>query len=206
VPLAQVARLEMQMEDAVIKRYNREQYIAVQADVIDGVQPPDVSVQVLQKLGPIREKLPSGYRIDLGGSIEQAMKANKALAALFPVMILCMLTFIMLQVRSFSTMFMVFLTAPLGLVGAVPALLLFHAPFGFNAILGLIGLAGILMRNTLILVDQIQHDLAAGLTPYDAVVESTVRRSRPVILTAVAAMLAFVPLTLSRFWGRLPTY
>ena len=203
VPLAQVARIEMQMEDAVIKRYNREQYIAVQADVIDGVQPPDVSVQVLQKLGPIREKLPSGYRIDLGGSIEQAMKANKALAALFPVMILCMLTFIMLQVRSFSTMFMVFLTAPLGLVGAVPTLLLFHAPFGFNAILGLIGLAGILMRNTLILVDQIRHDLAAGLTPYEAVVESTVRRSRPVILTAVAAMLAFVPLTLSSFWGSL---
>ena len=131
------------------------------------------------------------------------MKANKALAALFPVMILCMLTFIMLQVRSFSTMFMVFLTAPLGLVGAVPTLLLFHAPFGFNAILGLIGLAGILMRNTLILVDQIRHDLAAGLTPYDAVVESTVRRSRPVILTAVAAMLAFVPLTLSSFWGSL---
>jgi multidrug efflux pump subunit AcrB len=203
VPLAQVARIEMQMEDAVIKRYNREQYIAVQADVIDGVQPPDVSVQVLQKLGPIREKLPSGYRIDLGGSIEQAMKANKALAALFPVMILCMLSFIMLQVRSFSTMFMVFLTAPLGLVGAVPALLLFHSPFGFNAILGLIGLAGILMRNTLILVDQIRHDLAAGLTPYEAVVESTVRRSRPVILTAVAAMLAFVPLTLSSFWGSL---
>jgi multidrug efflux pump subunit AcrB len=100
-------------------------------------------------------------------------------------------------------MFMVFLTAPLGLVGAAPTLLLFHAPFGFNAILGLIGLAGILMRNTLILVDQIRHDLAAGLTPYDAVVESTVRRSRPVILTAVAAMLAFVPLTLSSFWGSL---
>jgi multidrug efflux pump subunit AcrB len=203
MPLAQVARLETQMEDAVIKRYNREQYIAVQADVIDGVQPPDVSVQVLQQLGPIREKLPSGYHIDLGGSIEQAMKANKALAALFPVMILCMLTFVMLQVRSFSTMFMVFLTAPLGLVGAVPTLLLFHAPFGFNAILGLIGLAGILMRNTLILVDQIRHDRAAGLTPYEAVVESTVRRSRPVILTAVAAMLAFVPLTLSSFWGSL---
>jgi multidrug efflux pump subunit AcrB len=203
VPLAQVARLETQMEDAVIKRYNREQYIAVQADVIDGVQPPDVSVQVQQKLAPITEKLPPGYRIDLGGSIEESMKANKALAALFPVMILCMLTFIMLQVRSFSTMFMVFLTAPLGLVGAVPTLLLFHAPFGFNAILGLIGLADILMRNTLILVDQIQHDLAAGLTPYDAVVESTVRRSRPVILTAVAAMLAFLPLTLSSFWGSL---
>src|SRR5260370_37119705 len=104
-----------------------------------------------------------------------------------------MLTFIMLQTRSFSTIFMVFLTAPLGLVGAVPTMLMFHSPFGFNAILGLIGLAGILMRNTLILVDQIGHDLAAGLTPYEAVVESTVGRSAPVILKALAAVLAFLP-------------
>ena len=203
VPLAQLAHLETRMEDAVLKRYNREQYIAVQADVIDGVQPPDISLQVLGRLGPIMEKLPAGYRIDLGGAVEESIKANTALAALFPPMILLMLTFIMLQTRSFSTMFMVFLTAPLGLVGAVPTMLMFHSPFGFNAILGLIGLAGILMRNTLILVDQIGHDLAAGLTPYEAVVESTVRRSRPVVLTALAAMLAFIPLTFSSFWGSL---
>jgi len=203
VPLAQLARLETRMEDAVLKRYNREQYIAVQADVIDGVQPPDISLQVLGRLGPIMEKLPAGYRIELGGAVEESIKANTALAALFPPMILLMLTFIMLQTRSFSTMFMVFLTAPLGLVGAVPTMLMFHSPFGFNAILGLIGLAGILMRNTLILVDQIGHDLAAGLTPYEAVVESTVRRSRPVVLTALAAMLAFIPLTFSSFWGSL---
>jgi multidrug efflux pump subunit AcrB len=118
-------------------------------------------------------------------------------------MLLLMLIFIMLQVRSFATMFMVLATAPLGLVGAVPTLLLFHQPFGFNAILGLIGLAGIIMRNTLILVDQIRHDQAAGLSDYDAIVESTVRRARPVVLTAVAAMLAFIPLTFSSFWGSL---
>jgi multidrug efflux pump subunit AcrB len=118
-------------------------------------------------------------------------------------MLILTLTVIMFQVRSFPTMFMVFLTAPLGLVGAVPTLLLFHQPFGFNAILGLIGLAGILMRNTLILVDQIHHDREAGLSLYDAIVESTVRRARPVVLTALAAMLAFIPLTFSTFWGSL---
>jgi multidrug efflux pump subunit AcrB len=118
-------------------------------------------------------------------------------------MLIVTLTVIMIQVRSFATMFMVFATAPLGLVGAAPTLLLFHQPFGFNAILGLIALSGILMRNTLILVDQIHHDQAAGLGDYDAIVESTVRRARPVILTAAAAMLAFIPLTHSVFWGAL---
>ena len=126
-----------------------------------------------------------------------------ALVAVFPLMLIVTLTVIMLQVRSFTTMFMVFATAPLGLVGAVPTLLVFHQPFGFNAILGLIALSGILMRNTLILVDQIHHDRAAGLSDYEAIVESTVRRARPVILTAAAAMLAFIPLTHSVFWGAL---
>jgi multidrug efflux pump subunit AcrB len=116
-------------------------------------------------------------------------------------MILLMLVFIMIQVRSFAAMFLVFATAPLGLVGAVPTLLIFHQPFGFNAILGLIGLAGIIMRNTLILVDQIKQDQKAGLGDYESIVESTVRRARPVVLTAVAAMLAFIPLTFSSFWG-----
>ena len=191
------------MEDSLLKRYNRELYIAVQGDVIDGVQPPDVTMQILPELAEIKSNLPSGYRIETGGSVEESAKANTALGKLFPLMTLLMLAFIMLQVRSFSTMFMVFATAPLGLVGAVPTLLLFHQPFGFNAILGLIGLAGIIMRNTLILVDQIHHDLAEGLSDYEAIVESTVRRARPVILTAIAAMLAFIPLTLSSFWGAL---
>jgi multidrug efflux pump subunit AcrB len=203
VPLSQIARLKPTMEDAVLKRYNRETYIAVQGDVRDGVQPPDVTKAILPTLDALKASLPVGYRIDTGGSVEESAKANKALGSLFPLMIILMLTVIMFQVRSFATMAMVFATAPLGLVGAVPTLLIFHQAFGFNAILGLIGLAGILMRNTLILVDQIRHDLHAGLSPYEAVVESTVRRARPVVLTAAAAMLAFIPLTHSTFWGPL---
>ncbi|TFW29272.1 efflux RND transporter permease subunit [Duganella callida] len=203
IPLSQVAHIETRMEDAILKRYNREPFIAVQADVRDGAQPPDVTNAILPKLAQLKASLPAGYHIDTGGSVEESAKADAALAKLFPLMIILMLLVIMLQVRSFATMWMVFATAPLGLVGAVPTLLLFDKPFGFNAILGLIGLAGILMRNTLILVDQIQHDLAHGATRYEAVVESTVRRARPVILTAVAAMLAFIPLTHSSFWGPL---
>ncbi|GAB3468652.1 efflux RND transporter permease subunit [Massilia terrae] len=203
VPLSQLAHLETRMESAVLKRYDRETYIAVQGDIRDGTQPPDVTKAILPKLAHIKAALPAGYRIDTGGAVEESAKANLALAKLFPLMIILMLAIIMAQVRSFATMWMVFATAPLGLVGAVPTLLIFHQPFGFNAILGLIGLAGILMRNTLILVDQIQHDLAAGLSPYQAVIESTVRRARPVILTAAAAMLAFIPLTHSSFWGPL---
>ena len=203
IPLSQIAHFESRMEDALLKRYNRESYIAVQGDVVDGLQPPDVTAQILPTLANLKATLPPGYRIEMGGSVEESRKANSALGLLFPPMALLMLIFIMLQVRSFATMFMVFATAPLGLVGAVPTLLLFHQAFGFNAILGLIGLAGIIMRNTLILVDQIRHDQAAGLSDYEAIVESTVRRARPVVLTAVAAMLAFIPLTFSSFWGSL---
>ncbi len=203
VPLSQVARLESRNEDAVLKRYNRETYIRVQGDVVDGKQPPDIHAQIFPALDPIKAKLPPGYRIDVAGAVEESAKAMKALVAVFPLMLIVTLTVIMLQVRSFTTMFMVFATAPLGLVGAAPTLLLFHQPFGFNAILGLIALSGILMRNTLILVDQIHHDRAAGLSDYEAIVESTVRRARPVILTAAAAMLAFIPLTHSVFWGAL---
>jgi multidrug efflux pump subunit AcrB len=137
----------------------------------------------------------------MAGAVEEAAKANLALAAVFPLMLALMLTIIMFQVRSFSATAMVMLTGPLGLVGAVPTLLLFHQPFGFNAILGLIGLGGILMRNTLILIGQIHTNQQQGLDPYHAVVEATVQRARPVILTALAAVLAFIPLTQSVFWG-----
>jgi multidrug efflux pump subunit AcrB len=152
-------------------------------------------------LQPLIASLPAGYRIHTGGSIEEAAKANTALGKVFPAMIAAMLIVIMLQVRSFSTMAMVMLTAPLGLVGVVPMLLTFNQPFGFNAILGLIGLAGILMRNTLILTEQIKENRAAGLDHYYSVIEATVQRTRPVILTALAAVLAFIPLTHSVFWG-----
>lgn len=141
VPLRQVARLETLLENPLLKRYDSENYIAVQADVSDTAQPPDVTVQILPALAEIKRGLPPGYRIDIGGSVEESGNAYKALAVVFPMMIVLMLLVIMVQVRSFSTMSIVFATAPLGLVGAVPVLLLFGQEFGFNAILGLIGLA-----------------------------------------------------------------
>jgi multidrug efflux pump subunit AcrB len=158
-------------------------------------------MEVSAALAPIVAKLPDGYRIEMGGNIEDAGKANAALVPIFPIMILLTLMAIIVQVRSLAAMLMVFLTAPLGLVGAVPVLLIFHQPFGFNAILGLIGLSGILMRNTLILIGQIRTNQEEGLDTYHAVIEATVQRARPVILTALAAVLAFIPLTQSVFWG-----
>lgn len=201
VPISQIGKLELRMEDPILLRRDRVPTITVRGDIANGLQPPDVSTAMLKKLQPVIDTLASGYHIDLGGSIEEAGKANAALAPIFPIMILLMMIVIMLQVRSFSAMTIVLLTAPLGLIGVVPTLLLTGQPFGFNAILGLISLAGILMRNTLILIGQIHENEEHGRTPFDAVVEATVQRSRPVILTALAAVLAFVPLTHSVFWG-----
>lgn len=184
-----------------MKRRDRTSVITVRADIDEATQPPEVSQAVMQALQPLIVSLPVGYRIEMGGNIEESLKANTALVKIFPVMIAAMLIVIILQVRSLSTMAMVMLMAPLGLVGVVPTLLLFDQPFGFNAILGLIGLAGILMRNTLILTEQIKENQAAGLDDYHAVIEATVQRTRPVILTALAAVLAFIPLTHSVFWG-----
>ncbi|HYC94208.1 MAG TPA: efflux RND transporter permease subunit, partial [Sphingomicrobium sp.] len=201
VPLSQVRKLETRMEEPILLRRDRVPTITVRGDIANGLQPPDVSNAMLEKLQPVIATLPAGYHITMGGSIEEAGKANRALAPIFPIMILLMMIVIILQVRRFSDMAIVLLTAPLGLIGVVPTLLLTGQPFGFNAILGLIALAGILMRNTLILIGQIQDNLRHGLTPFDALVEATVQRSRPVILTALAAVLAFVPLTTSVFWG-----
>jgi multidrug efflux pump subunit AcrB len=201
VPVSQLGRLEVRMEDPILQRRDRLPTITVRGDIADGLQPPDVSTAMLEKLQPLTKQLPSGYRIDMAGSIEEAGKANEALAPIFPIMIVLMMVVIILQVRSLSAMAIVLLTAPLGLVGVVPTLLLSGQPFGFNAILGLIALAGILMRNTLILIGQIRDHERDGMSPYDAVVEATVQRSRPVILTALAAVLAFVPLISSVFWG-----
>jgi multidrug efflux pump subunit AcrB len=203
IPLEQIGHIDVRMEDPILRRRDRMPTITVRGDIDETLQPPEVSMEVQNALQPIMARLPEGYRIETAGAIEESAKANVALAAVFPVMVALMLTIIMVQVRSFSATGMVMLTAPLGLVGAVPTLLLFHQPFGFNAILGLIGLAGILMRNTLILIGQIHTNRQQGLDPYHAVVEATVQRARPVILTAVAAVLAFVPLTQSVFWGSL---
>jgi multidrug efflux pump subunit AcrB len=203
VTVGQVGRIVIEDEDQILKRRDREPTITVRGDIDESLQPPDVTAALLPKLRPIIAALPQGYRIDTAGSVEESGKANVALAKVFPVMILFMLATIMIQVRNFRGLAMVFLTAPLGLVGAAPTLLLFSQPFGFNAILGLIGLAGILMRNTLILLGQIEADQKAGMSPRAAVIDATVRRSRPVVLTAAAAMFAFIPLTFSSFWGPL---
>jgi len=203
IPLSQIGTVDVRMEDPILRRRDRTPTITVRSDIAEGLQPPDVSTAVWKELQPIVANLPVGYRIEEGGSIEESGKANSALAPLFPIMIALTLLTIIFQVRSISLMFMVFATAPLGLIGVIPTLLLFQQPFGINALVGLIALSGILMRNTLILIGQIRSNEKDGLQPFDAVVEATVQRSRPVILTALAAMLAFIPLTQSVFWGTL---
>jgi multidrug efflux pump subunit AcrB len=199
--VSQIGKIEVRMEEPILQRRDRVPTITVRGDIADGLQPPDVSAAMYAKLQPIIKDLPAGYGIEMAGSIEEAGKANAALAPIFPIMIFLMMVVIVLQVRQLSAMAIVMLTAPLGLIGVVPTLLVTGQPFGFNAILGLIALAGILMRNTLILIGQIHDHERAGMDPYDAIVEATVQRSRPVILTALAAVLAFVPLISSVFWG-----
>ncbi len=203
IPLSQVGTVDVRMEDPILRRRDRTPTITVRGDIADGLQPPDVSTAILKQLQPVIAQLPSGYRIEQAGSIEESGKATTAMLPLFPIMIALTLLVIILQVRSISAMVMVFLTSPLGLIGVVPTLLLFQQPFGINALVGLIALSGILMRNTLILIGQIRENEKAGLDPFRAVVEATVQRSRPVILTALAAILAFIPLTHSVFWGTL---
>lgn len=203
IPLSQVGAVDVRMEDPILRRRDRTPIITVRGDIAEGLQPPDVSTAVMKQLQPIIDRLPSGYRIEQAGSIEESGKATTAMLPLFPIMIALTLLVIILQVRSISGMIMVFLTSPLGLIGVVPTLLLFQQPFGINALVGLIALSGILMRNTLILIGQIHHNKQAGLAPFHAVVEATVQRARPVILTALAAILAFIPLTHSVFWGTL---
>ncbi|TYL41254.1 efflux RND transporter permease subunit [Dickeya sp. ws52] len=203
IPLSQVGSVDVRMEDPILRRRDRTPTITVRGDIGEGLQPPDVSTAILTQLQPIIAHLPAGYRIEQAGSIEESAKATKAMLPLFPIMIALTLLIIILQVRSIAAMVMVFLTSPLGLIGVVPTLLLFQQPFGINALVGLIALSGILMRNTLILIGQIHHNEQEGLDPFRAVVEATVQRARPVLLTALAAILAFIPLTHSVFWGTL---
>jgi multidrug efflux pump len=201
VPLSQVARLNYEYEEPILWRRNRDIVLTARGDIVDNVQAPDVTSEILPKLQPIKDVLPYGYRIETGGSIEESVKANSALAAVFPIMGVSMLALLMIQLQSFSRLALVFVTAPLGLIGATGALLLSNRPFGFVALLGLIALAGMIMRNTVILVDQIDRDIAAGRGRYRAVVDATVRRARPVALTALAAILGMIPLAGSLFWG-----
>ena len=201
VPLAQVAELSYGFEQGIYWRRDRLPAITVRTDLKDGVQAPVVSKQVEEGLAGIRARLPAGYRIETGGAIEDAARGQQSIAVVAPIMILVMVTALMLQLQSFSRVALVLLTAPLGIIGVAAALLIFNVPFGFVAMLGTIALAGMIMRNSVILVDQIDHDINAGAEPAEAIVDATVRRFRPIILTAAAAVLAMIPLARSAFYG-----
>lgn len=201
VPLQQIAKIEYAHEEPILWRRNRDMAITVRSDVVDGVQAPDVTSQITPKLQQIKDYLEPAYRIEPGGAFEESAKGNASIFVLFPVMVMVMLTLLMIQLQSFSRLILVFLTAPLGIVGASLGLNVANQPFGFVALLGLIALAGMIMRNAVILVDQIETDVSHGLTRGEAIVEATVRRARPVVLTALAAILAMIPLSRSAFWG-----
>jgi multidrug efflux pump len=201
VPLQQIAKIEYSHEEPILWRRNRDMAITVRSDVKDGVQAPDVTNQIWPKLKDIRDHLEPAYRIEAGGAFEESAKGNASIFVLFPLMVIVMLTLLMIQLQSFSRLFLVFLTAPLGIVGASLGLNVANQPFGFVALLGLIALAGMIMRNAVILVDQIETDVKHGLTRREAIIEATVRRARPVVLTALAAILAMIPLSRSAFWG-----
>ncbi len=202
VPLTQVATVGYAYEQGLVWRRNREPSITVRGQIyVNGVQAPTVTAQVAPQLEPIRAKLPAGYRIETGGAVEESAKGQSSVNAGFPLFLGVVFTVLMVQLGSFSRTTMVVLTAPLGLIGVVLFLLLFNQPFGFVAMLGTIALFGMIMRNSVILVDQIEQDVEKGLSIWNAIVESAVRRLRPIALTAAAAVLAMIPLTRSAFFG-----
>ena len=201
VPISQVAKVEVVLEDGRTWRHNRLPTITVRADVVDGVQPPDVTEALLPKIDAIRASLPAGYYIDTAGAWYESRVSSQPIMDAFAVIILVVMALLMLQLQSFSKTLMVMLTAPIGLIGVVAGLLLFNAPMGFVAQLGVIALFGMIMRNSVILVDQIHRDIEDGHDPWTAIRESAVSRFRPIMLTAAAAVLAMIPLTRSELWG-----
>jgi multidrug efflux pump len=201
VPLSQVATLEYGFEDGIIWHRDRLPTVTVRADIRDREQPATVTAQIAPTLDGIRATLPEGYLLETGGSVEDAARGQDSIAAGVPLFLLVVVTLLMLQLRSLSRTALVLLTAPLGLIGVTLFLLVFRVPFGFVAMLGTIALAGMIMRNSVILVDQIEQDIAAGHDRWNAVVDATVRRFRPIVLTALAAILAMIPLSRSAFFG-----
>ncbi len=201
VPLAQVAKIHYELEEGLIWRRNRLPTVTVRADIRDGTQAPVISAQIDPQLADVRAALPPGFRIELGGATEESAKGEASIKAVMPLMLLGVVTLLMIQLQSMGRTFLVLLTAPLGLIGVAIALLVFRVPFGFVANLGVIALSGMIMRNSVILVDQIEQDEKAGKPTWEAIVGSTVRRFRPIMLTAAAAILAMIPLTRSVFWG-----
>jgi multidrug efflux pump len=201
VALSQIATLEYGFEEGVIWHRNRLPTVTVRADIYGKEQPATLVQQIQPTLDPIRAELPDGYLLDVGGTVEDSERGQKSVNAGVPMFIVVVLTLLMVQLRSFSRTAMVFLTAPLGLIGVVLFLMVFRQPFGFVAMLGTIALSGMIMRNSVILVDQIEQDIASGLKPWQAIIEATVRRFRPIVLTALAAVLAMIPLSRSVFFG-----
>ena len=201
VPLEQLAKISYELEDTVIARRNRLPTVTVRADLRDDVQAPVVTAQIEPQLDGLRSRLPAGFRIEAGGATEESAKGEDSIKAVMPLMLAGVLTLLMIQLQHVGRALLVLLTAPLGLIGVALALLLFKLPFGFVANLGVIALSGMIMRNSVILMDQIEQDEKAGQSPWEAVVGSTVRRFRPIMLTAAAAILAMIPLTRSVFWG-----
>ena len=201
VPLSQIATLEYGFEEGIIWHRNRLPNVTVRADVYGKEQPASLVKQILPTLEPIRAQLPDGYQLDVGGTVEDSSRGQKSVNAGVPLFIVVVLTLLMLQLKSFSRSAMVFLTAPLGLIGVTLFLLIFRQPFGFVAMLGTIALSGMIMRNSVILVDQIEQDIEAGMDRWHAIIEATVRRFRPIVLTALAAVLAMIPLSRSVFFG-----
>ena len=201
VSLAQLATLKFELEEPILWRRNKDLLMTVRAGVADGVQGPDVAARIDKALAPVRATLPPGYRIEVGGDQEESAKSQASIFKMMPLMAFLMILFLMLQLQSFSKLALVLLTAPLGLIGVSLFLLLFNQPFGFVSLLGVIALAGMIMRNSVILVDQIDQDIAAGHSKWDAVIDATVRRARPIVLTAGTAIFAMIPLSRSVFWG-----
>ncbi|MBN8741578.1 MAG: multidrug transporter AcrB [Lysobacterales bacterium 69-70] len=201
VPLSQIARLQYAMEEGIIWRRNRLPTITVRGDTDGLLQPPTITGQIEPTLNMVRAQLPAGYLLEVGGTVEDSGKGQRSVNAGMPLFLFVVLTLLMLQLRSFSRTIMVFLTAPLGLIGVALFLLVFNVPFGFVAMLGTIALFGMIMRNSVILIDQIDQDIAKGHAPWEAIVDATVRRFRPIVLTALAAILAMIPLSRSAFFG-----
>ena len=200
IALSQIARIELSSEASIVWRRDRMANVIVRADV-SGAQGPDVTARLWPKISAIAASLPLGYRIDVGGATESSRKAQASIAAVMPLALGVILILLMVQLHSMKKMALVLATAPLGMIGVSAVLAIFQVPFGFVAMLGTIALAGMIMRNSVILIDQIDQDLAAGIAPWEAVVGSTLRRFRPIVLTALAAILAMIPLTHSTFWG-----
>ncbi|MDC4856960.1 efflux RND transporter permease subunit [Acinetobacter baumannii] len=201
VPLAQIAKIEYKFEDGLIWHRNRLPTITVRADIRTNLQPATVVGELAESMDKLRAELPSGYLIEVGGTVEESARGQSSVNAGMPLFLAVVMTLLMIQLKSLSRATIVFLTAPLGLIGVVLFLLLFNKPFGFVAMLGTIALSGMIMRNSLILIDQIEQDRQAGHPTWEAIIDATVRRFRPIILTALAAVLAMIPLSRSIFFG-----